>query len=135
IRDHTVWDIVMVTFSALVLREVFAVADYSSINSIGSKVGALALIAVPALFGVLSGAASVSVSVSIPMVSALKTLTVNEVALIYVAAFTGYMVSPLHLCLVYTLRYYNVSLIDAYKLLVPASLAFLLITSAVFLAV
>ncbi|MEM0340960.1 MAG: DUF401 family protein [Acidilobaceae archaeon] len=133
-RDHTVWDILVVTFSALVLREVFSLSDYSSINSLDFELRPLLVVALPTLFGFFSGAISIGVSISLPMISSFYPITVKEVTLIYIAAFIGYMISPLHLCLIYTLQYYNISLLRSYRLLVPTSIALLAIVPFVFLA-
>jgi hypothetical protein len=57
----------------------------------------------------------------------------KNLMLVFGAGYIGVMMSPLHLCLVFSAEYYKAKLIDVYKLLIPTSLMFTAIMIAYYL--
>jgi hypothetical protein len=56
---------------------------------------------------------------------------INMVALLYVSSFMGYLISPIHPCVVLTYDYFHPRFIDAYKFLIPPAIA-VVVLAAVF---
>ena len=77
----------------------------------------------PFLMGLISGAPSSGIGIGVPLVLPLfsePSLTV--LGLIYFSIVTGYLLSPLHLCLVLTNAYYKSDLGKVYRILAPSIL-------------
>ena len=82
----------------------------------------LVVFTIPFLVGLLTGLTSAYVGVGFPIVSSAFVLTgglSSGVLLAYGGGLMGIMVSPVHLCLVLTKRYFKSKFIGIYKLLVP----------------
>ena len=75
-----------------------------------------------AVFGIMIGTIGASFPLLIPMImqSELASHAFLYFMLAYAAAFCGMMVSPVHVCMVLTKRYFNVSYFTLYKRLLPA---------------
>lgn len=76
------------------------------------------------------GAVGVSYTILAPIISGNPPLT----ALVYVSSFFGYLISPIHPCVVVSYEYFHPNLKDFYKLYLPPTFVVLFI-STVFLAV
>ncbi|MCK9357157.1 MAG: DUF401 family protein [Dehalococcoidia bacterium] len=90
---------------------------------------ALILIVLPMLIGFSTGLSSAMVGISIPLLVPflVSAGAVDGVSLMlaYGAGGLGYMLSPLHLCLVLSAEYFEARLASVYRLLVPPSVAVL----------
>jgi len=51
------------------------------------------------------------------------------ISLLYISAFMGYLISPIHPCIVLTYEYFKPKFTDAYKLLIPPSIAVVVIAT------
>ena len=96
---------------------------------------ALVLILLPALVGFATGLSMAFVGISFPLllpfiVNAGGDVNGYALFLAYVGGGLGYMVSPLHLCLILSAEFFQARLSDVYRLMVPP----LLISVAVALA-
>ncbi len=93
------------------------------------------LMVLPFLIGFSTGLSSAMVGISIPLLVPFLVSggTVDGVALTlaYGAGGLGYMLSPLHLCLVLSAEYFHARLESVYRLLVPPAVA-ILVTLAAF---
>jgi len=88
------------------------------------------------LMSAAAGQPSAGLAIAIPMLNSAQNvyLSAKNVALIYVFSYAGYLASPLHLCYLYTYRYFNVPLSRGYRYMVPAllislALSFLMLTA------
>jgi len=90
---------------------------------------AIILVVLPLLIGFSTGLSSAMVGISIPLLSPfiLPGGNVDGAALLlaYGAGGIGYLLSPLHLCLVLSADYYGAALSSVYRYLVPPALAVL----------
>lgn len=88
------------------------------------------LSALPLLIGVSTGLSSAMVGISIPLLTPfiLTPAGVDGTAflLVYGAGGLGYMLSPLHLCLVLSAEYFKARLATVYRYLLPPAIAILL---------
>ena len=91
---------------------------------------AVILIALPLLIGFSTGLSSAMVGISIPLLVPFLVSggTVDGVSLTlaYGAGGLGYMLSPLHLCLVLSAEYFHARLASVYRLLLPPATAILI---------
>jgi len=78
------------------------------------------LLTVPAALGFLVGSPSGGIAISVPMLAGTLNLTPNAAALLYIAAYLGYVGAPTHLCLVLTADYFKCPLGRLYKYLIPS---------------
>lgn len=69
-----------------------------------------------------------AVGILYPILSPLLT-DVSMVSLLYVSSFMGYLISPIHPCVVLTYDYFKPKFTDAYKLLIPPAIAVVIIAS------
>lgn len=90
---------------------------------------ALILIVLPALIGFSTGLSSAMVGISLPLLVPflISGDAVDGVSLMlaYGAGGLGYMLSPLHLCLVLSAEYFQARLAAVYRLLLPPAIAVL----------
>ncbi|MBC7189164.1 DUF401 family protein, partial [Candidatus Aerophobetes bacterium] len=96
----------------------------------------LTLFAIPFFTGITSGLAMVVAGVSFPILLPLmgNPLKLTYVMLAYTAGIAGYLLSPIHLCLVTTLHYFKADTKKVYRLvLLPVVLLILSALIIVFL--
>lgn len=92
----------------------------------------LLLVGLPLIISLLTGLAMLSVGISFPILVPLVPFSPPVVAtILYTAAFTGYLASPLHLCLIVTKEYFKCSLSGVYKKFLP-SVAIIVIYNIIF---
>ncbi len=100
----------------------------------------LVILIAPCLVGFFTGSVMASVSLATPLLLPLVGTYANLhvfCALVFMSAFMGYMVSPIHLCLSLTAKYYNVSLGEIYRdmwMPIGAFLACVIVLSLLFTA-
>lgn len=81
----------------------------------------LLMIGLPMAISVFMGLALLSIGVCFPLLLPLSPVSTPVFAtVVYMSAFTGYLASPLHLCLILTKEYFNSSLIGVYKRFLPS---------------
>ena len=118
----TTYDITLATLGAFLLRGVVSASRLSDalkglVPSGGPSL--LLLVAISTLCSFCLGSAPVGLAISI---SVLRDVidTPGEVALMYMAACLGYIISPLHLCLLFTVDYFKADLKEVYKATLPS---------------
>ena len=111
------------------------------VNSLQNYIPLLAVViivavAVGLLFGHLPGAVGIGFPVLISIVPEINLLTVG---LIFLFIFIGYLISPIHLCIILTIEYFKTDLASFYKkaavpaaVLIIAIVAWLVVTGAMF---
>lgn len=81
----------------------------------------LLMIGLPMAISVFMGLALLSIGVCFPLLLPLSPVSTPVfAAVVYMSAFTGYLASPLHLCLILTKEYFDSSLIGVYKRFLPS---------------
>jgi hypothetical protein len=95
------------------------------------------LVALPMLMGFATGLSVAFVGISFPLLLPFmgNGMDFSHVALFlaYISGIVGYKASPLHLCLVLTVEYFQARLGDVYRLIVPPLAGIMLVALAVFL--
>lgn len=127
ILDRKVWEISAVAFEAVAFRTLLKLLDVSDLAStLGSSVVAICVV-LPALLSLISGYPSAGVVISLPIATRTIGVSLQVASLIYISAYLAYLVSPVHLCLIYTVQYFKERILSAYKLLLPLTLGVLVV--------
>jgi len=128
VRVGVRWDIAASVVAILFFR--YMVVASGSVSSlllrvIGAGVPLLAvLVSVPLVIGLLSGSSTAGLGIVLPLLVPLPGVsTIHMVSVIYAGVIAGYLVSPLHLCLILTNSYYKSDLGRAYLHLLPSTAA------------
>ncbi|MCL6450650.1 MAG: DUF401 family protein [Acetobacteraceae bacterium] len=96
----------------------------------------LLLVALPGIVGFVSGSQQTALGLGIPLLLGLAPTPAHQpayAAVIYVAAYMGYLCTPLHLCQVLSAQYFKVSMGSLFRRYAPVVGAVLLVTAAVYL--
>jgi hypothetical protein len=98
---------------------------------------AFMLVALPMLMGFATGLSVAFVGISFPLLLPFmgNGMDFSHVALFlaYISGIVGYKASPLHLCLVLTVEYFQARLGDVYRLIIPPLAGIMLVALAAFL--
>jgi integral membrane protein (TIGR00529 family) len=121
------------TFSAVLGVMVFkrVVEDAGAVERIPAALGEVGLppllvaFLVPHLAGLLTGTPPAAIAISVPLVAPLMKATDFDYAAagvwMFVGAFSGIMLSPLHLCLALTREYFGANWAKLYRYIAPAT--------------
>ena len=128
IKSGVRWDLAVAAVSMFFFR--FTVASSSSVvalfeaaTSLGVPLFAI-LVVIPLLAGSISGTPTMGLGMILPLLlPLLGDYGVYVVGIIYVGIITGYLASPMHLCLILTNSYYKSELRKVYRYLVPSAIA------------
>jgi integral membrane protein (TIGR00529 family) len=121
------WGIYGITFAAYgafllgsVIKATGISAIFGNLVASGSVDNTVLLIIIPAVLGILTASALGGVSISIPILTGIMALSPGMASLVYMSAYLGYVISPTHLCLAFTARYFKCSLGKVYKYVIPS---------------
>ncbi|MDD4658789.1 MAG: DUF401 family protein [Eubacteriales bacterium] len=87
----------------------------------------LLLLVMPLLIGLATGSHEAAIAISLPIFVPLlsQDIYLAGISFTFIAASIGYMLSPLHLCVILTREYYNSRFAGIYRYLVPVPLIML----------
>jgi len=126
LKRPTIYDITLATIGALLLRSVVSASGLSGalkgLVPSGSP-GFLLVVATSTLCSFCLGSPLTGLAISISVLKDVISLSFEEVALMYMAACLGYIISPLHLCLLFTADYFKADLKEVYKDALPSFIA------------
>lgn len=126
LRSDRVMNMVLSSFGAMLIY--YAMMSTGVSSSIGSAISSVEFpviiteVLLPGFMSLISGSPVVGVTSSVPLLAYLTTFSLGDASLIYLSAFLFYVASPVHLCLVFTMQYFRVSLFKVYKYLIPATI-------------
>jgi integral membrane protein (TIGR00529 family) len=123
-RNWGIYGITFAAYGAFLLGNVMKATGISKIfenlAASGNIDSTILLTAIPAVLGILTASALGGVSISIPLLSGMMTISPKMASLIYMSAYLGYVTSPTHLCLTFTADYFKCSLGKVYKYVIPS---------------
>lgn len=136
--SERVGDIVLAVIGVVVLREVISLSGLpvelrNAVHGLSRVELALALLST--LVSIATGSVMTGLFVSLPILSSLGINDVGSVLLVYTYSFLGYIASPTHLCLIYTVKYFRAELVGTYKYLLPSVLLVLLVGTTYYLVI
>jgi hypothetical protein len=79
------------------------------------------------IIGVLTAHNMAAIALVYPMLSPIMGNNIHLVSLLYVSSFMGYLISPLHLCVVVSYEYFKPKFVELYKLMIPPAVLMVLI--------
>jgi len=122
LKTRNVWELVITSYAAMLLKYVFTLIDLPHIivSTLHTKSLVLMSFIIPLVLGFTLGSFIGSVIISISIVTSIPHFSPYTVILAYTSAFLGYLVSPLHLCYIYTAQYLKTSIIKGYKYMMPS---------------
>ena len=80
----------------------------------------LLLTIIPGILSALTSSAITGIIMVVPLISSIHSLTLKEASILYVTSFLMYTISPTHLCLIYTAKYFNVEIKGSYRYFIPS---------------
>jgi hypothetical protein len=126
LRSRGIYGIAFAAYGAFLLGNVVRATSISSLFedlALSGSVDQTALLVVtPAVLGAVTASALGGVSISMPLLAGIFTLSPKTASLIYMSAYLGYVISPTHLCLAFTVDYFECSLKKAYRYVIPSFL-------------
>lgn len=136
--SERVGDIILAVVAVIVLREVISLSSVSiELQEVVSGFirVEIAIAMLSTLVSIATGSVMTGLFVSLPILSSLGTESIGSVLLIYTYSFLGYVASPTHLCLLYTVKYFKANLIGTYRYLLPSVLLALVVGTVYYLAI
>jgi len=118
-----VLDIVLAVVAVIVLREVITGSWVSEdLQQVVASLGGagVALATLSAVVSIATGSIITGLFLTLPILTSLGASGMGDVLLVYTYSFLGYVASPTHLCLIYTVRYFNSELAKVYRYLLPS---------------
>ncbi|HDO19472.1 MAG TPA: DUF401 family protein [Thermoplasmatales archaeon] len=130
IKNSLSWKLPLAIVGIMVFRGVITSSNVVSL--ISNVINSYSLPALPILIGIPFllgfvmgynlGAIALSYPIMEPLFSGVSDSILVNASILYVSSFIGYLISPLHLCMVVTNEYFEPDLIKLYKDLIPISL-------------
>ncbi len=103
-----------------VMKDIGISETFKTVVANGTVNSLLLIITVPAVLGVLTASALGGISISIPLLREVVPLSTETASMIFMSAYLGYVISPTHLCLAFTARYFKSPLGKLYRYLLPS---------------
>ena len=135
IRNRRVLGIILAAYSIIFFQKTILYTSSKAIANaiVGTGIPLIIIEAfLPFLLGYFLASPLTSIVLSIPLIANITgaSLPLDTVSLVFASAFLGYLISPAHLCLVYTLEYFKENIGGVYKYFIPSALLSLAFTIA-----
>ena len=127
-------------FSASIGLAVFSIMLYKNVANVSGVAEIVAkylqhtsmpaMIIIPVLsfsIGVLTAHNMAAIALAYPMLYPIIGNDIRLVSLLYISSFMGYLISPLHLCVVVSYEYFKPKFVELYKLMLPPALLMVVI--------
>jgi integral membrane protein (TIGR00529 family) len=126
LKSWGIYGITFAAYGAFLLRNVTVAAGISDIFEALVTSGAidviLLLTVVPVVLGFITGSCPGGVAIGVSFLAGILTFSPRTVALLYMSTYLGYLISPTHLCFIFTADYFKCTLGKVYKYLIPSFL-------------
>ncbi|RLG83961.1 MAG: hypothetical protein DRO40_02915 [Thermoprotei archaeon] len=127
--SRKVFSIAFIGFSIMVMNSTIRLSGISEDLILLEKIMPQNLIYV-LLPGVISAASGSPMLGLLLFISAFNVTDLKSLLFIYTSSYLGYLVSPTHLCLVYTVEYFRTNIKDLYKILIPSAVIVFIVMNA-----
>ena len=127
-------------FSASIGLAVFGIMLYKNVANVSGVAEIVAkylqhtsmpaMLIIPVLsfsIGVLTAHNMAAIALAYPMLYPIIGNDIRLVSLLYISSFMGYLISPLHLCVVVSYEYFKPKFVELYKLMLPPALLMVVI--------
>jgi len=126
VQEGARWGIAISVVAMLFFRQV--VTSSGSVNAVFEAANDLGIpflliiTIVPLLVGAISGTPTMGIGIIFPLLLPIYRISaINLISIIYAGIISGYLASPMHLCLILTNSYYKSELNKVYRYLVPSA--------------
>lgn len=139
-RGKESYQMVKKGFSANLGIAVFSIMFYRNITNVSGvaevvakylqHISMPALVIIPVLsfaIGVLTAHNMAAIALAYPMLYPVIGNDIHLISLLYVSSFMGYLISPLHLCVVVSYDYFKPKFMELYKLMIPPALLMVIV--------
>lgn len=131
--------VIATSYAALSVREVLMLSEFPTLfvslfSDSPSTLLTMSIILVSAILGFMLGIPTGALAVTVPLIVSVVP-EVKFVSLTVVITYLGYMISPSHLCLVLTLKFFKTYLSNIYRYLLPSTLITLILTMLFYLLI
>jgi len=133
LRKGTPFSLLIAIFEIMLLKNIiFSMNAPEIIYSYLSNFNPVAMIAIISFsVGAITANNLAAIAILYPLLSPF-IFTSKLVSLLYISSFIGYLVSPVHPCLVLTYEYFKPKLTDLYKLLLPPSILLIIVSAIIY---
>ncbi|HID25660.1 MAG TPA: DUF401 family protein [Thermoplasmata archaeon] len=143
LRKGLSWKLPLAIVGIMVFREMILTSKAVDIiaNTVNSSniPAVLIVVSVPFILGLITGYNLGGVALSYPIVepffSSLGGNMVAFASLVFTSSLVGYVMSPIHLCMVVTCEYFKTDLSNIYKRFIPAAFSLLLINTIIVMVI
>ena len=133
LKKSFTWKFALVIIGIMVFRQIFELTKSNQpIFELlqGFNIPILAIIIIlPFILGIVTGYLLIAITLSYPLLAEFFQATglsiIGFASLIFISAFVGYLISPIHLCNVLSSNYLKTDTTKMYPVFIPASLVLL----------
>ncbi|MEF8847708.1 MAG: DUF401 family protein [Candidatus Thermoplasmatota archaeon] len=135
VKKAVTWKFALVIFGIMIFREIFEASEanlaiFNILKDLPIPIFSI-LIILPIILGLISGYLLAGITLSYPLLVPFFPLTnldiVGLTSLIFMGAFVGYLISPIHLCNVLSSDYLKTDTTRMYKTYIPSATTILII--------
>lgn len=129
LKKSSTWEFAVVVIGIMVFREIFEItqankAIFSMLQGLNIPVLVM-IIVLPFILGIVTGYLLIGITLSYPLLAPFYTSTefsiIGFASLIFISAFVGYLISPIHLCNILSSNYLKTETTRMYPVFIPAA--------------
>jgi uncharacterized protein len=133
LKKSITWKFALVIIGIMVFRKIFEYtqsnqAIFSTLESFNIPI-LLMIIILPLLLGIITGYLLIGITLTYPLLAPFYPATdltiIGFASLIFMSAFVGYLISPIHLCNILSSEYLKTDTTKMYPVFIPAALSLL----------
>lgn len=117
-------DVTFATYGAFLLQRVIRAINVGDIIRPLTQSGALGavgiLTVVPLILSFLMGSSMGAIAITASIIQDTLKFSLRSASLLYASAYSGYVIAPTHLCLVFTADYFKTTLSRVYRYVIPS---------------
>jgi integral membrane protein (TIGR00529 family) len=125
------WNFALIIIGMFLFLHIFQTSDTSQAIADAAFPKVILLVGIGTLLGFATGRVQVPIAILLPIYSVqfgAETMTPVTFAIMYFAVYQGYVVSPVHPCILVSLEYFKTDLKDFYKMLaLPAIICLIVV--------
>lgn len=135
LKKSLTWKFAMVIIGIMIFRKIFELtqsnqAIFETLQNFNIPV-AVMIIVLPFILGIVTGYLLIGITLSYPLLASFLPATnltsTGFASLIFMSAFIGYLISPIHLCNILSSEYLKTDTTKMYPIFIPASITLLFI--------
>ncbi|MEA1913490.1 MAG: DUF401 family protein [candidate division WOR-3 bacterium] len=133
-KKMKIWNFALIIFGMFLFLNIFKASNISSVIADIAFSKTFLLVGIGAFLGFATGRVQVPVSIIIPIYFAkygLDAISPEAFAIMFFASFMGYIISPIHPCVLISIEFFNTTLKDFMKKMITPAVLCLIIAAIV----